>query len=172
MNRSRTALGLAASVTPAVLGAFLLGKALGSEANMTLAVALGMGALVGFTALAAGRSRSWAAAFGAGASAVLGSLLGFLLDVRWNSALHAARQLAEERPELDAHTARQIAETIVSGSSFFELLQGRLHPASLLVPLFAALGAVLAVRSGLLARAARVSTGGGSGAEEEESGAS
>lgn len=158
MNRAapKPEMGLAAAFTPAVLGSFLLAYTLPRGMGVHYSVAVGMGAVVGITALGVGRTRAWSVAAGAAFIAVVGIGIGLLLDVRLNSLLYLTREFAEAHP-IDMATAEAQAEVILSGSGFMELAKGRfLRYETLIMSCLAALGAVLAMRSSLTARLLRV----------------
>ena len=157
MNRSsKPALGLAAAFTPSVLGSFLLAYALPRGQGLHYSIAIGIGAVVGITALGVGRTRAWGPAAGAALVAAVGIWVGMLLDAKWNSLLYLTREFAETHA-LDMATAKAQAEGILSGSSFMDLAKERLlRYETLTMSLLAALGAVLAMRSRLTARLLRV----------------
>ena len=153
---SKPALGLAAAFTPSVLGSFLLAYALPRGQGLHYSIAIGIGAVVGITALGVGRTRAWGPAAGAALVAAVGIWVGMLLDAKWNSLLYLTREFAETHA-LDMATAKAQAEGILSGSSFMDLAKERLlRYETLTMSLLAALGAVLAVRSRLTARLLRV----------------
>ncbi len=157
MNRApKPEMGLAVAFTPAVLCSFLLAYTLPRGMGVHYSVAIGMGAVVGISALGVGKTRAWSVAAGAALIAVVGIGIGLLLDVRWNSLIYLTREFAEAY-NIDMATAEAQAEVILSGSGFMELAKGRfLSYVTLIMSFLAALGAVLAVRSRLTARLLRV----------------
>ncbi|MEO2005093.1 MAG: hypothetical protein ABGY41_13455, partial [Candidatus Poribacteria bacterium] len=99
----------------------------------------------------------WDVVAGAVVVSLVGIVLGLLFDAKWNSVAHVARQLVGDGTRLDLVTATIQARALVDGMTLGELARGQLHTRNLLMPLFAAVGAALTVRSRLFGRVLRIS---------------
>ncbi len=141
----------------AILSAMVFGRLAASGAERLLMASMALGIVCAVVVLAFARSRGWDVVAGAVVVSLVGIVLGLLFDAKWNSVAHVARQLVGDGTRLDLVTATIQARALVDGMTLGELARGQLHTRNLLMPLFAAVGAALTVRSRLFGRVLRIS---------------
>jgi len=146
-----------AGLLPAALGGMLLARVLASGGSWNLAASMALGVVCAVVVMAVARARGWDVVIGAGAISLAGIVMGLLLDAKWNSVDHVARQLMGQHAGLDLVSATMQARTIVGGMTFGDLARAQMHLAAALMLFFAAVGAGFTVRSRLFGRLLRIS---------------
>jgi hypothetical protein len=159
MNRGWTDVAIAslAALLPAALGAMLLARVLASDGSWSLAGSMALGIACAVVVMVVARTRGWDIVAGATAISLVGIVLCLLLDAKWNSVDHVARQLMEQHEGLGLANATLQARTIVGGMTFAELTRAQVGLVAGLMLFFAAVGAGFTVRSRLFGRLLRIS---------------
>ncbi len=143
---ARFGISMLAALTPAAVGALLFARLLATGYDLRLPTAMLIGVGCGAMGIAATGSRDAPVALGGVLAALVGVVIGFLLDAKWNSVAQVADEMMT-RHGISSEVARQQARTILGGSSPWELVKDRLDLVGWATPAFAALAAAAVPRS-------------------------